>query len=825
MAKETSFLDITESGELIVSKTVKRVRELSAQTAEILQVDSVEVVLLQVTETPFNQLVYIESEQRGILIAGVGGQGPAGLKGDKGDTGAIGLTGPQGPIGLTGLTGAPGGQGIQGIQGIQGLIGVTGAAGPKGDIGATGLSGPQGVTGDAGPQGIQGTPGAAGATGPQGLQGLPGATGAPGAPGDPGSQGEEGPVGAQGEPGLVWDNTSWQLTKSFTVNTALEHNGSSFRCKTAHISSANTEPLVGFDWQLVWMMLAKKGATGAIGAPGPQGIQGVQGVQGELGPQGATGNTGVVGPQGVEGPQGVIGPQGVPGVQGPDGLQGAVGPQGVAGIDGQDAHFIWIPAGWIITTAYVVGDNIGYNGSAYTCILAHTAGAANEPEVGGSWGTYWSLMAAKGATGMTGADGEALNWIDDPWFISSNYIERDALLHADATYRCILAHLATGVNEPGTGGSWQTYWKLVAKGQPGPAGSGVPAGGLTGQALLKQSPTDFDATWGNIIIPSSGLTWEGSYYYPHTFQVDDVILDSVGSLVRCIQSHTTAGSDDPFRPRTGIIWDAFWQPIAGKYVYRGLWANTGVTNDSNRYYVGDVVYDFYQSSAGSRQYRGLFYCLIEHAATTLGSRPGVNSVTPTYWKYVGNDDINLGVGEQTTFIPVSAMYPPALGGTLAAPEIETIALGGGTRPSNVRVAWFSDTSEEFICYAFALPANWDWKSWPFFRITFHWLQRVAGTGGVAWRTFAGGYDDGDSLASLSNNEIIVDAAQNSTTKVHITTLGDYDDLFTISGENTFKLLTIGRVPSDAGDTLVGDAGLLGIRIRWYSRRAAGPVAY
>lgn len=58
-----------------------------------------------------------------------------------------------------------------------------------------------------------------------------------------------------------------------------------------------------------------------------------------------------------------------------------------------------VPKGaWSGATAYVAGDAVTSNGSSYRCKLAHTNQAP--PNV-----TYWDLLASKGDTGATGAQG------------------------------------------------------------------------------------------------------------------------------------------------------------------------------------------------------------------------------------------------------------------------------------------------------------------------------------------------------------------------------------------------------------------------------------
>ena len=54
-------------------------------------------------------------------------------------------------------------------------------------------------------------------------------------------------------------------------------------------------------------------------------------------------------------------------------------------------------------TVYYRGQVVGNGGSSYVCILDHTSSAGDEPGVGGSWTTYWEVVAAAG-TGLTTGD-------------------------------------------------------------------------------------------------------------------------------------------------------------------------------------------------------------------------------------------------------------------------------------------------------------------------------------------------------------------------------------------------------------------------------------
>ncbi len=238
---------------------------------------------------------------------------------------------------------------------------------PRGDVGPQGSQGPQGIQGT---QGIQGpaatievgtvTTGAAGSNvtitnaGTSGAavfdfaipRGDTGAQGPQGIQGIQGIQGPQGDVGPQGPTGA----TGPQGPKGDTGDT---------------------------------------GPQGATGAQGPQGIQGIKGDTGDTGPQGPQGIQGVKGDTGDTGPQG---PQGIQGVKGDTGNTGPQGPQGIQGPEGLN----WLGA-YNNATAYAIDDAVSYNGSSYICKLASTGNLPTN-------GTYWDLLAEKGAPGSGSGD-------------------------------------------------------------------------------------------------------------------------------------------------------------------------------------------------------------------------------------------------------------------------------------------------------------------------------------------------------------------------------------------------------------------------------------
>jgi hypothetical protein len=242
------------------------------------------------------------------------------------------------------------------------------------------------------------------------------------------------------------------------------------------------------------------------GPTGPQGPQGPQGPAGSEGPQGPLGAQGLAGPQGPEGPQGPpgagitvkgsvqnvgslpttgnkagdayvvtntgdlhvwdgaqwidMGP--LQGPQGPQGLQGAAGAQGPQGIAGTAGATGADGAQGPIGPA-------GPQGPKGDTGPPGTTGAQGPAGPTGADSTVPGPQGAAGPQGVAGAQGPK----GDPGQAGSQGPQG-----------------ATGATGP-QGAKGDTG----AAGAQGPAGPGVPAGGTTGQQLVKSSSADYATAW------------------------------------------------------------------------------------------------------------------------------------------------------------------------------------------------------------------------------------------------------------------------------------------------------------------------------------------
>ena len=302
---------------------------------------------------------------------------------------------------------------LRGPQGERGLKGDTGEKGDKGDKGETGAQGPKGDTGAQGLQGLQG---------PQGVQGP------------------KGDKGEQGNPFVIkksyasvsamnadYNNSALKLYDFVIINSTVEDEDNSklyMKGETAFEFVTDLSGATGIQ--------GPKGEKGDQGIQGPQGVAGAKGEKGDAGADGVTPTinagtvtTGAAGssasvtastsgttttfnftiPRGATGAQGPQGPQGLKGDKGDTGAQGAKGETGATGAKGDTGAkgvSMRLKGAWSSTTAYVNDSNyidlVTANGNTYACKVSHTNQAVSNT-------TYWELIARKGDTGATGAQG------------------------------------------------------------------------------------------------------------------------------------------------------------------------------------------------------------------------------------------------------------------------------------------------------------------------------------------------------------------------------------------------------------------------------------
>jgi hypothetical protein len=254
----------------------------------------------------------------------------------------------------------------------------------------------------------------------------------------------------------------------------------------------NLEVKTSTDWEVVGTG-AGSGETGPTGPTGPSG--------GPTGPTGAdstvvgpTGPTGPAGIGGIDGPTGPTGPSGGP--TGPTGETGATGATGATGSTG----------------------NIGPTGATGAMGATGASGGITYTVTNNGSGNYVINGVSNGTLNLIRGNRYIIN-VDasgHPFWIqtvsgaySSGNIYNTGVTNNGAQVGTIIFEVPLDA-PTNLYYACQYHSSMVGSivtsnfGPTGPVGAGVAAGGTTGQALTKNSGTDYDTTWTT--TPASGLT-------------------------------------------------------------------------------------------------------------------------------------------------------------------------------------------------------------------------------------------------------------------------------------------------------------------------------
>ncbi|MCK9568624.1 hypothetical protein M0R72_06765 [Candidatus Pacearchaeota archaeon] len=133
-------------------------------------------------------------------------------------------------------------------------------------------------------------------------------------------------------------------------------------------------------------------------------------------------------------------------------------------------------------------------------------------------------------------DGSPILW-KSVWLTSVDYAVDDTVINDGSGYICILAHTSGAASEPGTGGSYATYWEVF----PGAGPAGVK--GDTGD-------------------PGT-MAEEGDWATSTTYQANDLVQHArsgygKGSYI-CTSGHTSGASTEP---EVGADWATVWSAFA-----------------------------------------------------------------------------------------------------------------------------------------------------------------------------------------------------------------------------------------------------------------------
>ena len=191
----------------------------------------------------------------------------------------------------------------------------------------------------------------------------------------------------------------------------------------------------------------------------------------------------------------IAGPAGPTGPEGPPGATGPTGPQGVQGNPGLSLN--WRGDWQGSPTGYVKDDAIYRLGASYRAV----AFSSNVDPSTDLLYQYWFPVAMKGSTGATGPQGPA--GATGPQGPKGDTGATGATGPQGVQGVQGPQGPAGATGATGATGSTGPQGPQGVKGDKGDTGTGVIAGGSTGQSLTKNSPTDYDMVWGG---PFKSLT-------------------------------------------------------------------------------------------------------------------------------------------------------------------------------------------------------------------------------------------------------------------------------------------------------------------------------
>lgn len=182
--------------------------------------------------------------------------------------------------------------------------------------------------------------------------------------------------------------------------------------------------------------------------------------------------------------------------------------------------------------------------------------------------------------------------------------------------------------------------------------------------------------------------------------------------------------------------------------------------------------------------------------------------SPTSGTTQDNLDVVDPRGMHTIWVPAYAMVPLLAGGAVSA-QVDT-----ATSEVVLKTLDFEDTNQAFAQFIVQMPKSWDLGA---LQAKFVWS--AASTGGVAWGISLRALSDGDDVDVSPVSYVIVTDSNPIAERLRVTDLSS-----TIYPQETpafgdLLVVEVYRDPSDAGDTLTGDARLHGVSL-YFNTNAA-----
>jgi len=175
------------------------------------------------------------------------------------------------------------------------------------------------------------------------------------------------------------------------------------------------------------------------------------------------------------------------------------------------------------------------------------------------------------------------------------------------------------------------------------------------------------------------------------------------------------------------------------------------------------------------------------------------------------EDLNTllaqGIGEETVYIPAGAM----VGEIGAAPGSITTLDNGTIVHKGIP---FDAAAAEYVNFNLVMPKRYDGGSIYLMPI---WTEIAASSGSVVWAAEGNKLDDGEAMCSDpgSGGGTVTDA-RSASYDVMMTSFFEVTPEGSVSGDNIFIEVRLGRNATSGSDTLNADAYLLGCLARWTS---------
>lgn len=198
------------------------------------------------------------------------------------------------------------------------------------------------------------------------------------------------------------------------------------------------------------------------------------------------------------------------------------------------------------------------------------------------------------------------------------------------------------------------------------------------------------------------------------------------------------------------------------------------------------------------------------AAGNLGASGAIHEAV-----YDGTDFILLnplasasaGVGQQTIWVPASAMYPRTTNGA-ATGVTET-----STNKVMIRTLDFDTATQEFAQFAIQMPKGWDEGT---IVAQFVWSHAATATNfGVVWGIEAAAFANDDGLDALAFGTAQTATDTGGTTNdIYISPETNAMTVAGSPGAEEYIVFQVKRVPTDGSDTMGIDARLHGVKLHY-----------